>query len=379
VTAAPAVPETDHPVAVHAHRVALSASILLAVAGAAWSVVPSWMPFTGLAERHVNALLPAHLVGVPLVLLGVVGTAVLLGGRYRPRRWSRSAISVVAVVEAAVLGTVYQGPGTVSVLGYLAALCLPFLLVVLLALVVVRMPGWRWPVLLVTGTAVTAGVLTDLFSPSVVSAMYRFVGTMAGSAPFVLTAMLILVALVAWVTLLGSLHPGPVRRMTAAVVRNRCWITVAAAACALPYFLLRFLWLTPFHVESLLGLPGSPDTLDPAVRLWGVSLGAACLIGAVLTLGLIRPWGEVFPRWVPGVSGRSVPVALAAVPGLGGAGARLGEAPALLLLTVEDPPRSLVVVLVFPFPLWGPLLALATWGYVGHRLSAPVDRADGAY
>ena len=147
----------------------------------------------------------------------------------------------------------------------------------------------------------------------------------------------------------------------------------------LPYFLLRFLWLTPFQAESLLDLPGSPDTLDPAVRLWGVSLGAACLVGFVLTLGLIRPWGEVFPGWVPGASGRSVPVALAAVPGLVVAGAMLVEAPALLLSTIEDPPRSLVTVLVFPFPLWGPLLALATWGYVGHRLGAPGGRAGGVH
>lgn len=32
---------------------------------------------------------------------------------------------------------------------------------------------------------------------------------------------------------------------------------------------------------------------------------------ALLTVGLIRPWGEVFPRWLPGLGGRRVPVAVA--------------------------------------------------------------------
>lgn len=250
------------------------------------------------------------------------------------------------------------------------------MLTALLVLVVVRMPWWRWPVLLAVGAAVTAGVLTGLFSPAVVGAMYRFVAAMLSTAAFVPFVLLVLAATVAWIALSGALHPGPVRRMTAVVVRNRGWITVTAAACALPYFLLRFLWLTPFQLESLLDLPGDPVTLVPATQLWGLSLGAACLVGALLTLGLIHPWGEVFPRWVPVFAGRPVPVALAAVPALVVAGAMLAESPGLLGLAVDDLPQSLVMVRVFPLPLWGPLLALATWGYVGHRLRKPVARNE---
>jgi hypothetical protein len=36
--------------------------------------------------------------------------------------------------------------------------------------------------------------------------------------------------------------------------------------------------------------------------------------GALLTLGLVQGWGEVFPRWMPGVGGKRVPPALAIVP-----------------------------------------------------------------
>jgi hypothetical protein len=45
-----------------------------------------------------------------------------------------------------------------------------------------------------------------------------------------------------------------------------------------------------------------------------LGLGWVAVAGAVLTLGLIRPWGEVYPRWLPLVGGRRVPPALAIVP-----------------------------------------------------------------
>jgi hypothetical protein len=38
------------------------------------------------------------------------------------------------------------------------------------------------------------------------------------------------------------------------------------------------------------------------------------ICGAILTLGLIQGWGEVFPRWLPIIGGRPVPPALAIVP-----------------------------------------------------------------
>ena len=36
--------------------------------------------------------------------------------------------------------------------------------------------------------------------------------------------------------------------------------------------------------------------------------------GAALTIGLVQRWGEVFPRWVPFLSGRRLPIPLADVP-----------------------------------------------------------------
>ena len=43
-------------------------------------------------------------------------------------------------------------------------------------------------------------------------------------------------------------------------------------------------------------------------------LGNFILVGAILMLGLIQRWGEVFPRWMIGLAGRRVPIALAVIP-----------------------------------------------------------------
>ncbi|MGC4746848.1 hypothetical protein ACLQ28_14465 [Micromonospora sp. DT201] len=59
----------------------------------------------------------------------------------------------------------------------------------------------------------------------------------------------------------------------------------------------------------------------------GLYLFALCILAAlpaVMSLALVRPWGLVFPRWVPMVAGRRVPRRLLVIPGY--------TVPALLLL-----------------------------------------------
>src|SRR5512142_2961244 len=46
----------------------------------------------------------------------------------------------------------------------------------------------------------------------------------------------------------------------------------------------------------------------------GLFLSTFGLVGAVLMLGLVQRWGEVFPRWMVGLAGRRVPLGLAVVP-----------------------------------------------------------------
>jgi hypothetical protein len=111
-------------------------------------------------------------------------------------------------------------------------------------------------------------------------------------------------------------------------------------------------------------------------------LGTFILVGAVLMLGLVQRWGEVFPRWTIGLAGRRVPIALAVIPAslasvlliVGGIGiwsdlgpmiANSAAAGAEGIGLLEE-----IIVQVGPtllFPVWGLALAVATLGYYYRR------------
>ena len=90
------------------------------------------------------------------------------------------------------------------------------------------------------------------------------------------------------------------------------WAAAVAVIIPLLYAATRWAWA--------LGIPlGISDELYQEGRetgLWwaGAALATVAIGGAILTLGLVQRWGEVFPRWVPFLAGRRVPPALAIVP-----------------------------------------------------------------
>ncbi|MGH3488949.1 MAG: NYN domain-containing protein [Actinopolymorphaceae bacterium] len=88
------------------------------------------------------------------------------------------------------------------------------------------------------------------------------------------------------------------------------WAVGVAVAIPVGYAATRYAWAlgVPLGVSQQL-----LDDLGPAVWL-GAGLATLGVAGAVLTLGLVQRWGEVFPRWMLGVRGRRVPVMLAVVP-----------------------------------------------------------------
>jgi hypothetical protein len=114
----------------------------------------------------------------------------------------------------------------------------------------------------------------------------------------------------------------------------------------------------------------------------GLFLATFGLVGAGLMLGLVQRWGEVFPRWMIGLAGRRIPIALAVVPAalvsvllmVGGiaiwsgldqmvAGLVAGGAEGIGLLgemLFQVGPTLL-------FPVWGGALAVATLGYYYRR------------
>ena len=98
--------------------------------------------------------------------------------------------------------------------------------------------------------------------------------------------------------------------------------------------------------------------------------------------GLVQRWGEVFPRWMIGLAGRRVPIALAVFPAslvsvllmVGGIAiwSRLSQMVAIAVAAGADG-MELIGVVIFElgptllFPVWGAALAVATLGYYYRR------------
>ena len=146
------------------------------------------------------------------------------------------------------------------------------------------------------------------------------------------------------------------------------------------YALTRYAWALGFP----LGMSEESLRRGQERGIWiaGLSMATFGLVGAVLMLGLVQRWGEEFPRWMIGLAGRRVPIALAVVPAslvsallivggvaiwsvLGGmvAGLVAGGAKGIGLIWG-------IVFLVGPtllFPVWGAALAVATLGYYYRR------------
>ncbi|MGW3012278.1 hypothetical protein ACWC9R_26090 [Streptomyces sp. NPDC001219] len=168
-------------------------------------------------------------------------------------------------------------------------------------------------------------------------------------------------------------EPGPV------VPRPVRWAAHAVPLMLLPSGLWRcavaFGVPSGFAVSHPLHQSNFPGWMS--LYLIGLSLVAEGL--GLLTLGLVRPWGERVPRWVPVPGGRNVPVLAAVVP------ASLGAAAVTVITVVSsfgweqemaDPaaPRGaaawLMTACYLPLLAWGPLLGWVTVAYWRRRRSS---------
>ncbi len=164
-------------------------------------------------------------------------------------------------------------------------------------------------------------------------------------------------------------------RFASWAVRRARWAVGVAVVIPVGYAVTRLAWAfgVPLGVSQEL-----LDELGDAVRA-GAGLGVLAIGGAVLTLGLVQRWGEVFPRWMLGVRGRRVPVGLAVVPAsvvsvlVTSAGlmfVRYGIAGGF---SAGVPGEETDVAAWLPelfWPLWGAALALATYAYAVRRRAA---------
>ena len=81
---------------------------------------------------------------------------------------------------------------------------------------------------------------------------------------------------------------------------------IVAVAVPVVYAATRLGWVLGIPVGISDEFLASIEHITPI----GAGLATFGLLGAVLTTGLVRPWGEVWPRWVPFLRGRAVPVRL---------------------------------------------------------------------
>lgn len=324
----------------------------------------------------VRAVLSTPAATVLLLALGVIGALAALSALAWPGFWAvRTLLAAVGVVQVAGLGVAFQSVTTIALAGYLVAMALPFGLGWLAVQTIRRYRRARWIVLAAMAVAGVWGAVTGVLRPAHLAGLAAdLCGGFAGHAAQLIMVVLLSAAAAAWVLVSNrSLRDTrPDRVVGAWVLRHRRAVTLVAAAGPVPYGLIRATWLTPW---PLLVPPG--EGIDPEMRLWGLLLGGGAALGVVLTLGLIRPWGRIFPRWMPWRGGDRVPVGAAVIPGGLVAGVLCASA-APMLYGIWAPANGtvfggasqveqLAACVIFPFWAWGPALALAVWGYAAAR------------
>ncbi len=152
------------------------------------------------------------------------------------------------------------------------------------------------------------------------------------------------------------------------------------------------LWRMAMAVGAPVGVDSSYWSEHYRFPGWGTAylFGLTVLLGALalLTLGLVRPWGEILPRRIPLVGGKHVPPLAAVIPAGAGAvaltllwvSAFASFKDIFVLYGLDGPERIVVLVCYAPLLLWGPLLAAVTVSYakrtgVGRRSWHPENVA----
>ncbi|MEU0313353.1 hypothetical protein [Nocardioides sp. NPDC006273] len=136
-----------------------------------------------------------------------------------------------------------------------------------------------------------------------------------------------------------------------------------------------------WRVALAIGLPVGYSEASARELFDAPGAGSAYLIGltvllellSLLSLGLVRPWGEVVPRWVPLLGGRGIPPRAVVISAAAGAAALTALwVPFAVLWWWSDgdghltgTAHALVGLTYLPLALWGPLLGALTWSY--HR------------
>ncbi|NUS74078.1 MAG: hypothetical protein HOQ05_11815 [Corynebacteriales bacterium] len=144
---------------------------------------------------------------------------------------------------------------------------------------------------------------------------------------------------------------------------NRC--AHAVPLLTLPSGLWRIALICGFSGWNIAGME-----LSEKFTIFALSIISEC--AALLTLGLVRPWGQTVPQWLPKIGGMRIPIWAVVIPASLGALAitciwifalfHLGG-----LANIEQAPTGVALWVMCacyaPLLAWGPLLAAVTVAY----------------
>ncbi|RBQ18883.1 hypothetical protein DP939_16920 [Spongiactinospora rosea] len=139
------------------------------------------------------------------------------------------------------------------------------------------------------------------------------------------------------------------------------WAAYTGFVVPFGYSLIRWAWALNIPI----GMSAAEIAeLHRSGLVWaGAGLATVAACGGVLTLGLIHRWGEVWPRWVPGLAGRRVPVALPVTLGGAMSAVLLTSLGSVVAMTDWNDPASWLLSPMTYWPLWGAALGAATLAY----------------
>jgi len=344
------------------------------------------MTFT---PSRADAPTPAVAAGLwSVLLLGIASTWSVAGGYpFGPGADPGTSINALGAIEASVAVPVAVAIGLAAMLLSIAIVAswpteggsTHVLLVVacwiLAGFLILVVPDYRVLVLVAYTPIFLAGLPFGLLPVS---------DYLAAFTPEIVTMAFSIAGGLAWAATAIVLHrPVPSDEAgRARIGRVGRWATAIAVLVPLVYAATRWAWA--------LGIPlGISDELlryGQETGLWfaGAALASLAVGGALLTLGLVMPWGEVWPAWLPLIGGRPVPVAAALVPAAIVAALVTSAGLMFVRLTLTGgfdeafasigPIKGSWAALApeLLWPIWGVALGVAAYAYGVRRSSASV-------
>ncbi|WP_063774811.1 hypothetical protein [Kitasatospora azatica] len=181
-------------------------------------------------------------------------------------------------------------------------------------------------------------------------------------------------------TILAKLHG----RTAAGVARWAVWAAFATTLTTLPSCIWRiaaFTFDAPLVEHNATPPPGHGTELIQGGWWYVIVLSVVSESLAYLAVGLVSRWGEVWPRWVPGLAGRRVPILAAVIPAGIGATVLMVLPYSMVMFaqgkmldgthstgaTTHGAQTVAFWLAYLPLAAWGPLLAVLTVHYYRRR------------